>query len=78
MGIDLGTTMTCAGVWKDGRVEILQNPEEGRKTTPSIIAFHPHNEEIIVGRNAQKLAIRYPQNVIYDVKRLIGRTIDNE
>ena len=44
VGIDLGTTMTCAGVWKDGRVEILTNPEEGKKTTPSIIAFDPNNK----------------------------------
>ena len=47
IGIDLGTTNTCVGLWTKGRVEILQN-DEGMTTTPSCVAFKP-NQEVVVG-----------------------------
>ena len=47
VGIDLGTTNSCVGLWTNGRVEILQN-DEGLTTTPSVVSFKP-NDDIIVG-----------------------------
>ena len=71
IGIDLGTTNSCVGLWTNGRVEILQN-DEGLTTTPSVVSFKD-NEEIIVGATALNQAARFAQNTIFDAKRLIGR-----
>ena len=72
IGIDLGTTYSCVGFWNRGRVEIIQN-DQGMTTTPSVVAFDPSNEKVLVGAPALNQAIRNPSNTIQGAKRLMGR-----
>jgi len=74
VGIDLGTTFSCIGVWKEGRVEIVCN-EGGSPTTPSYVSFF--KDLLLVGDAALTKAGPNPKNTIYDIKRLIGRDYDD-
>jgi L1 cell adhesion molecule like protein len=71
IGIDLGTTNSCVGVWKNNKVDIIPVPETGDKITPSVVCFI-HNEEI-VGILSKNKSEQYYKSIIYDSKRLIGK-----
>ena len=75
IGIDLGTTYSCAGIWRNGKVEIIPN-QIGKRTTPSVVSFF--QEKRLIGETGKKQITKNYKNTVYDIKRLIGRNFNDK
>ncbi|MDA9209017.1 molecular chaperone DnaK [Candidatus Pelagibacter bacterium] len=75
IGIDLGTTNSCVSIMEGSQPKVLENAE-GARTTPSVVAFTEDGEKL-VGQPAKRQAVTNPENTIFAVKRLIGRSFDD-
>jgi molecular chaperone DnaK len=75
IGIDLGTTNSCVAVMEGDAPKVIENAE-GDRTTPSIVAFS--DDQVLVGQPAKRQAVTNPENTLYAIKRLIGRTFEED
>ena len=75
IGIDLGTTNSCVSLMEGNSVTVIAN-REGARTTPSIVAF-TNTGDVFVGQMARRQAAKNPENTVFAIKRLIGRTMDD-
>jgi molecular chaperone DnaK len=76
LGIDLGTTNSCTGIFEAGEVKIIPN-KEGKNTTPSVVAFTDKGE-VLVGDSAKRQAITNPKKTIYSIKRIMGLMMNEQ
>ena len=74
IGIDLGTTYSCVGVWQNDRVEIIAS-DTGNRTVPSMVSFT--DSERLIGDAAKSMAATYPNSTVFDAKRMIGREFND-
>src|SRR3982751_2458559 len=74
LGIDLGTTNSCMAIMEGGEPLVLEN-SEGKRTTPSVVAFTKTNERV-AGDAARRPAVTNPRNTVYSIKRFMGRKFD--
>ena len=74
IGIDLGTTFSCVGVWQNDRVEIIAS-DSGARTVPSMVTFT--DSERLIGDASRAAAATYPRSTVFDAKRMIGRAFDD-
>ena len=75
IGIDLGTTFSCVGIFHNDHVEIIPN-EDGHRTIPSYVSF-TDTGDILIGHSAKRRAIQYPKQTIYGVKCFIGKSFSD-
>ncbi len=75
IGIDLGTTNSCVAVMEGDKVRVIEN-SEGRRTTPSIVAYK--DDEVLVGDSAKRQSVTNPENTLFAIKRLIGRKFTDD
>ena len=76
IGIDLGTTNSCVSIMDGKSAKVIENAE-GTRTTPSMVAF-TKNKDRLIGQSAKRQAVTNPENTLFAIKRLIGRSFDKD
>ena len=77
IGIDLGTTYSCAGIYRDNNVDIIAETHSGIRSQPSIVYFK-NNNECLIGISAKRNMLEYPESTMFDSKRLINYNFSNK